>query len=164
MSYKITVLKSEVTKNPKGYSIAEIAYKTDDGKAKGMKVLDYAQKDVFAVVKDAKPGDVLDADFEKNTKGFWAFKTVSNTGFKETVVVPATPNSTAPSMTRGDWETSEERAAKQVMIVRQSSISNAIASLELNKQTKATTMDIIEIAQEFEDYVLGTTQSTGEID
>ena len=76
MSYKITVLKSEVTKNPKGYSIAEIAYKTDDGKAKGMKVLDYAQKDVFAVVKDAKPGDVLDADFEKNTKGFWAFKSL----------------------------------------------------------------------------------------
>ena len=160
MSYKITVLKSEVTKNPKGNSIAEIAYKTDDGKAKGMKVLDYAQKDVFAVVKDAKPGDVLDADFEKNTKGFWVFKTVSNTGLKETVAVPATPNS---PVTRGNWETSEERAARQVMIVRQSSISNAIASLELNKQTKATTMDIIEIAQEFEDYVLGTTQSTGEI-
>ena len=158
MSYKITVLKSEVTKNPKGYSIAEIAYKTDDGKAKGMKVLDYAQKDVFAVVKDAKPGDVLDADFEKNTKGFWVFKTVSNTGLKETVAVPATPNS---PVTRGNWETSEERAARQVMIVRQSSLSNAIGYYGLTGEKKLNPVDIVEVAREFEAYVLN--QPTGEI-
>jgi len=83
MSYKITVLKSEVTKAPKGYSVAEIAYKTADGNTKGMKVLDFVQKDVFAVVKEAKPGDILDAEFEKNPKGFWVFKSLIATGHKE---------------------------------------------------------------------------------
>ena len=162
MSYKITILKAEVIKQPKGYSVAEIAYKTDDGKTKGMKVLDFVQKDVFAVVKDLKPGDVCDADFEKNQKGFWQFASISKTGDRSDVT-STTANSPAPSVNKGNWETSSERAARQVMIVRQSSLAQAVNYSELIKNTKADLEDIVAIAKVFEAYVLGTEKPTGEV-
>lgn len=169
MSYKITILKAEVVKQPKGYSVAEIAYKTDDGKTKGMKVLDFVQKDVFAVVKDLKPGDICDADFEKNQKGFWQFANVVNTG----VSVPALPGDTFTKGASshigskgGNWETSTERSARQVMIVRQSSLSNTINYFELTSHKKATPEDVIAVARLFEAYVLQGDRAdkpTGEI-
>lgn len=163
MSYKITVLKVDVTKAAKGYYVAEIAYKTDDGKTKGMKVLDFVQKDVFKVIKDAKPGDVLDADFEQNAKGYWQFAQVVKTGEKVEVSASTSEAKKSP----GNWETSVERAARQVMIVRQSSLSNAINFSELIKNTKADLEDIVAIAKVFENYVLGTqpeVKQTGEVE
>src|SRR3990167_2473942 len=167
MSYKITILKAEVVKQPKGYSVAEIAYKTDDGKTKGMKVLDFVQKDVFAVVKDLKPGDICDADFEKNTKGFWQFANVVNTGSKGDTSVPATPQTSTGSK-GGNWETSTERSARQVMIVRQSSLSNAINYFNLTGHKKAEPEEVINVAKVFEDFVMGVSgdgdeRPTGEV-
>ena len=166
MSYKIVVLKAEVTTAPKGYKVAEIAYKTDDGKTKGMKVLDFVQKDIFATLKDVKAGDVLNADFEKNAKGFWQFAQVVKTG--ETAdMKPASSNdkpvAAAPKST-GNWETSAERQARQVMIVRQSSLAQAVNYSELIKNTKADLEDIVAIAKVFEAYVLGTVAQTGEVE
>lgn len=51
----------------------------------------------------------------------------------------------------GNWETSEERAARQVMIVRQSSLSTAVALLGPGNTTAA----VIKTAKAFEDYVMG---------
>lgn len=153
MSYKITVLKAEVTKQPKGYFVAEIAYKTDDGKTKGMKVLDFVQKEVFEVIKDVKPGDILEVNFEKNQKGFWTFKDVTNTGTKGEVSVMSSPVTEAKK-SPGNWETSVERAARQVMIVRQSSLSNTINYFELTGHKKATPEDVIAVSKVFEAYVL----------
>ena len=160
MSYKITALKVDVTTAPKGYKVAEIAYRTDDGKTKGMKVLDFVQKDVFAVLKDVKPGDVLNAEFEKNPKGFWTFKTLESTGEKASAAVSSTPDKT-PART-GNWETTAERAQRQIMIVRQSSLAQAVNYSELIKNTKADLEDIVAIAKVFESYVLGTETVTGE--
>ena len=167
MSYKITILKSEVSRAPKGYNVAEIAYKTEDGKTKGMKVLDFLQKDVFATLKDTKPGDVLNADFEKNAKGFWQFAQVVKTGEKADVATAATPVSAQTKSSGGNWETSAERQARQVMIVRQSSLSNAVALFEATKNTKVTPDNVIDVAKRFESYVLGTDQPqqpTGDIE
>ena len=164
MSYKITILKAEVTKQPKGYSVAEIAYKTDDGKTKGMKVLDFVQKDVFNVVKDCKPGDICDADFEKNAKGFWQFANVVNTGAKGDTATSATPAAAPTKSSGGNWETSAERQARQVMIVRQSSLSNTIAYFELTGHKKATPEDVVAVAKVFERFVMGHEAApTGEI-
>ena len=163
MSYKIVVLKAEVTTAPKGYKVAEIAYKTDDGKTKGMKVLDFVQKDIFATLKDVKAGDVLNADFEKNAKGFWQFASISKTGDRSDVTAASPPVSEA-TKSKGNWETSEERAARQVMIVRQSSLAQAVNYSDLIKNTKADLEDIVAIAKVFEAYVLGTVQQTGEVE
>src|SRR3990167_127114 len=164
MAYKITVLKLDITKAPKGYSVAEVAYKTSDGKTKGMKVLDFVQKDVFATLKTVKAGDVLEANFEQNAKGFWQFKDVVVTSEKGDTSVPAA----SPVKSGGNWETSDERAKRQVMIVRQSSLSNAIGYLALTGDKKVVPGDVIDIAEQFEAYVLSGTPAgdkpTGEVE
>ena len=48
------------------------------------------------------------------------------------------------------------------MIVRQSSISNAVATLAI-EGSKATANDVFSVAQLFESYVLGETSSAPEI-
>jgi len=65
---------------------------------------------------------------------------------------------------RSNYETPEERAARQVMIVRQSSITAALKLAELGlstgNQAFFTETDIITSAKVFEAYVLGTEKAT----
>ena len=144
---RITVLKVNIQK-VKNYETAEVSYKTDDGKTKGMKVLSFLQKEVFATLQSCEPGDVLDASFEQNNKGYWQFSSVTKTGDKaSTASVPATAPS-APA--KGNWETSEERANRQVLIVRQSCLSTAVDFLGGKKVTEE---DVIKTAKTFEAYV-----------
>ena|SRR3990167_5918190 len=159
MTQKITVIKSTTTKAPKGYEIVELVYKTEEDKTKGMKIFNLGDlKQVAEVAKVATTGDILDAEFKQNDKGFWQFASLVATGSKA-----ATENTTNKNMVsstsdkpRGNWETSEERAARQVMIVRQSSLSTAVALAAASnpKGASVTTDDIIRIAQDFEAYVL----------
>src|SRR3990167_800733 len=147
---QITILKVEKETSPKGYVVTNVSYKNAEGKVKGMKVFPFKeQAAVAAAFADAKPGDVYDAAFRKNDKDFWEFApTPTKTGAKESVATSAATAS--GGTTRSNWETSEERAARQVMIVRQSSLSTAVAL-----KPKATVAEIIEVATQFEDFVMG---------
>ena len=152
---RITVLKVNIAK-VKNYETAEVSYKTDDGKTKGMKVLSFLQKEVFATLQSCEPGDVLDASFEQNNKGYWQFSNVTKTGEKGSTAVPASAGIAGSSSSvpaKGNWETSDERAARQTMIVRQSSLSNTIAYFELTGHKKASPEDVIAVAKLFEEYV-----------
>lgn len=166
---RITTLRSSVSKpEGKNYQTCELAYKTEDGKTKGMKLLSFTNPENFKVASQSKPGDVLDASFQQNTKGFWEFASLKSTG--ETAVAAGSAAdagaSKAAPRSGGNWETSEERAARQVMIVRQSSLSTAV-----NLKPKASVEEIIAVAQQFEAFVMGkgdanaaTKQFSGEIE
>jgi hypothetical protein len=52
----------------------------------------------------------------------------------------------------GEWETREERAARQVLIVRQSCISSAAAFLASGGESPE---EVIKLAKTFEDFVFG---------
>lgn len=162
-THKLTVLKTEVTKpEGKNYKICEFGYKAEDGKVKGMRIFDVAHlKPVFAVASASKPGDILEATFKQNDKGFWEFASLSPSSAQS--VSADKPQAGA---SRGNWETAEERAARQVMIVRQSSLSNAIAyAAAQNPKGTALDMDaIIENAKVFENYVLDKPKVTGEVE
>src|SRR3990172_8667217 len=83
MTKKITVIKSTTTKAPKGYEIVELVYKTEEDKTKGMKIFNLGDlKQVAEVAKVATTGDILDAEFKQNDKGFWQFDSLTNTGIK----------------------------------------------------------------------------------
>lgn len=56
---------------------------------------------------------------------------------------------------KSSYETPEERARKQVYIVRQSSLTNAIATLALNQQRTAGKEEVVDIAKFYEAYVFG---------
>ena len=150
---RITVLKVNIAK-VKNYETAEVSYKTDDGKTKGMKVLSFLQKEVFATLQSCEPGDVLDASFEQNNKGYWQFSSVTKTGEKGSTSIPAEKAGTAVGSARtgGNWETSEERANRQVLIVRQSSVASAVEYTNAQGK-KASPEDVVKIAKVFEEYV-----------
>lgn len=148
---QITVLKSGVsTPAGKKYEVCEMGYKTDDGKVKSMRIFGFGQwLPIFDVARNTSPGDVMEASFRQNDKGYWEFATLVPTGQKASVAAAAPA---APA--KGNWETSDERAQRQVMIVRQSSLSTAVAMFEANK-AKATPEDVIKVASQFEAFVMG---------
>jgi len=165
MSKQITVIRSTLSKAPKGYPIIELAYKSDDGKTKGMKILGFGtQKAIVDTLTGLETGTVLDVEFEQNDRGYWQFRSVKSTGKKEDVAAAVD----APKAKSGsNWETTEERAARQVMIVRQSSLGHAVAyltALEPKGLTKSPN-DVVDVARVFETYVLSQDkQPTGDVE
>lgn len=145
------------TENKGKYRVANVAYKNLDGqdpsKPEGKKIMSFTNKDVFKIVSESKQGDVLDVKSAKNDKGYWEWTEVGpqgkNAGVQET-------NKKYSEAAKGgrDFETTEERAKKQVYIVRQSSITAALDLVKING-TKApvTEADVIKSAKEFEKFV-----------
>lgn len=164
-------LTIEVVANPvntiptaKGsYQVIELAYKNKSfqDKLEGKKVMSFTNKDVFAALQKASFGDVFNVERVKNDKGFWDWTAVSTGGVSDNVQGASSSGSAGASSSivkgtvtpKSNYETTEERAARQVLIVRQSSISSAVEFAVANKIKDA--QDVIAIAKEFEAYVFG---------
>jgi len=163
---QIEVIANPVSTVPtaKGsYQVIDLAYKNKSfqDKLEGKKVMSFTNKDVFTALQKASFGDVFNVSRVKNDKGFWDWTSVTNGNgavnedrvYKDPVQ-GATTVKTGNVTPKSNYETAEERAARQVLIVRQSSISSAVALLAINK--KAANIDeAILIAKAFEDYVFG---------
>ena len=140
-----------VVENKGKYQMANVSYKTEDGKVEGKKIASFTFKEVFKALSQSQTGDIFDVESQKNDKGYWDWTFVKAAG-KNTA---PTSSGYSPTVRKGgDWETAEERAKKQVYIVRQSSIAAAIRLGELNGTTgPVTEEDIIASAKLFEEYV-----------
>lgn len=102
------------------------------------------------------PGDEFTMEMDKNKAGFWDVKDCTK-GVANAPGQQPNPNAqkVAATPSKSTYETSEERAAKQVYIVRQSSIANAINFLNVSGAKKHTTEEALAIAKKFEDFVFG---------
>ena len=151
-----------VVENKGKYQMANVSYKTEDGKVEGKKIASFTFKEVFKTLSEAQTGDIFDVESQKNDKGYWDWTFVKAAG-KNTA---PTSSGYSPTVRKGgDWETAEERAKKQVYIVRQSSIAAAIRLGELNGTTgPVTEEDIIASAKLFEDYVFDVPQSDARVE
>ena len=144
------------SKTGKTFEQLEVAYKNDQGQTQSKKLVSFSNPEVFKVAKTWEKGAVVDIRAIKNEKtGYWDW-----IGFGQgDVPVATTTGSTAPTRVTGStYETKEERAARQILIVRQSSISSAV---ELLGPGKSVT-DIIATAKQFEEYVFGQENNTDE--
>lgn len=168
---QIKIIATEVTtkmnaKN-KPMQVLEVTYKnlTFQGKTETKKLFDFgAQKDVFPVLSTATSGQVFEVDVVKNDAGYNDWVKISKAD-ENVAAAPVSGNTTSratasPAGTgtasKGTWETPEERAKKQIYIVRQSSINAAIAMLTVGKKTEIKTEDVIGVAREFEAFVFST--------
>ena len=109
-------------------------------------------------------GDTFKMEKEKQGD-FWNVMSIVKTdGTEEVSVIPqgrvavgasSTVSKPAGKVLGSTYETPEERAKKQVYIVRQSSISAAINMLSVNIPSKSviSTEEVLEVAKEFEKYV-----------
>jgi hypothetical protein len=157
-----------------GYNSLEIAYKnhTFEGKVEGKKLVDFNDKDVFAFFKGLTPGARIIVTKEKGEADqYWkwvgaayaseAQAAASGTGAASTPV-SASSDTTAGAgqtsagrgkVTGSNYETAEERAKRQVYIVRQSSLGAAIELFKVAGNTAVQARDVIEMAKVFEAYV-----------
>ena len=66
-------------------------------------------------------------------------------------------------MTGSNYETKEERAARQELIVRQSSLSNAVAILSVGAKTLAKN-DVLDLATDLSNWVFNKTTGDSKVD
>lgn len=160
----ITLLSIDIKTIPtaKGsYQTADVAYKNNSfqGKVEGKKVMSFgATKDAFSTLASAQPGDSYEVTIVKNDKGYndWVSLVKATAGASSPPTAAPTAGKTATASPRSTYETPEERALKQVYIVRQSSLANAISLLTTGAKVPPSTQSIVETAAQFEKYVFGS--------
>lgn len=160
MQFSIQVVQVEKTTKPtaKGsYQMLEVAYKNlSSGKLESKKIMSFASDKAFKALADAKQGEQYTITSEKNDKtGYWDWHDASQAAPGAAPVVDAglsTPSKALPAV-RSTYETPEERAKKQVYIIKQSSLTAALKYLELTKAKDFGVADVQELAQHFTDWV-----------
>lgn len=162
---QIQVLSVQVQTVPtqKGsYQVADTAYKnlTYQGKVEGKKIMSFgAGKASFEAIVTAQPGDIFEVTVVKNAAGYndWTQMVKGVEGHVATTPASsASKGAVASSPTaavRSSYETPEERAKKQVYIIRQSSVSSAVAALSAGAKTPVKFEDVLDFAKKIEKYV-----------
>lgn len=138
--------------NGKGtYGMLTVAYRSN-GKVAEKKVMSFTNPGVFKALEKANKGDSLEVTTVKNEKtGYWDWTAVNQGG-----AAVAQPAQQATRVTGSNYETKEERALKQKYIVKQSSLSAAVAVLTVGAKTPPAPDDVIALADKFVDYVFNT--------
>jgi hypothetical protein len=145
-------------KNGKPMQVLEVAYKnlTFNNKVESKQLFDFGvQADTFKTLATARGADVYDVEVVKNNAGYndWVKVTKGSAATSGTGSPTGHSSATNPPTTKGGWETPEERAKKQIYIVRQSSVSAAINLLSAHAKTTPKLEDVIDTARRFEAYV-----------
>jgi hypothetical protein len=159
---------TQTSKAGKPYQQLEVTFKNlTFNKVESKKLMPFGvQKPAFDALANASAGAVFEVTVVKNAAGYndW------------TACVQAPPGTIAPAdnpatgmgsinMTGGKtvqvkstYETPEERAKKQVYIIRQSSISAAIASLSVGAKAALKPADVLDLAEDYFTWVMQSPQ------
>ena len=148
----------KITKTNKAYVELEVAYKNLDfqEKLEVKKLNPFGNKDVYNTLKSARSGEIYSIERVKNEGGFWDWVAIKpdtvNTDSPQTST--AATSSTSFTSPKSTYETADERAKKQVYIVRQSNITAAIATLKTDKKNPSVS-EVLEVAKQYEAFVFG---------
>lgn len=163
------------TSKGEAYTALEVAFKniTFQGKVEGKKLTPYGNgKAAYTSLANAQPGQFYDITIVKeNGYNNWTAATLGQEGQVLDSARAAPPNrqtsaatsgyaNAVPSRQASTFETPEERAKKQIYIVRQSSISSAIAALSTGAKAPVKIEDVLGYAKGLEAYVFGQQEFT----
>ena len=170
----ITILSVQTTtqtaKSGKPYQQLEVAFKNNTfGKVESKKIMPFgAQKAAFDALANAPTGAVFEVTVVKNDAGYndWTAIVQAPPG-----AAVASPQAAPGSINKGNtvqvkstYETPEERAKKQVYIIRQSSISAAIGSLSVGAKSALKASDVIAVAEEYYAWVMQSPEQAAKAD
>ena len=160
----VNVSTSHVPTPKGGYMVADVAYKNKSfqDKLEGKKVMDFANKDVYNKLTKATFGETFEVTRQKSADDkYWNWIALNPAGSipAEVSSIPTSAGSSgyATPMKQGNvtpkstYETSEERAARQVLIVRQSSLGHALEYAATNKIKDEA--EVLALADRFSDWV-----------
>lgn len=150
---KIQEVNVEFVKNGKnGYEVANVNY-IYKGEAKTTKIMSFSNPQVFKDVQKLV-GKTVEVDTTQNGKYTnWAKLTPVADSPDQQPSVGGKSDVVKSTAVRSTYETPEERAQRQLMIVRQSSISNALAFVAQQGAEAASIEQVLAVAQEFVDFV-----------
>jgi hypothetical protein len=160
---KVKILDVNVENVVKGksrYSKAAVTY-TYNGEARTQSIMSFTNPAIFKAVQE-KVGQEVEITITKNAAGYNEWASLDEVGSAPAAAASgdSSPVSTTGTRVTGsNYETPTERATRQVYIVKQSSLSTAVALAGHNEEP-TTPAQIIEVAQLFADWVLNSTQST----
>jgi hypothetical protein len=143
---------THAAKNGRSYQSLEVTYKDEQAQTKTKKLMSFSNPSVFNHIKGLGKGDAVNVTTTKDDQGYWQWTAIGGDA-------PAQESTSKPAAagvnrtTGSNYETKEERAARQVYIVRQSSISAAIGALTIGAKSVPTSDSILALAKEFEAYV-----------
>lgn len=142
----------------KAYQNVEIAYKNiDQGKVESKNITQYSK--VFKAVADATTTMFYDVAISKDDKGYWQWDSFVAGAPGEAAATPSAGPSKAVVAPKSNYETSEERAKRQVFIVKQSSLGHAIELMSVGAKAPPDVDAVIALAQKFTDFVFAETKT-----
>ena len=158
--------QTSTNRNGREYQSVEVTYKDDQGRVSSKKLMSFSNPEVFKTAQTWEKGDTVNIAMEKDDAGYWNWTKVLADG----EVAPAPTNASAGGastsaprastakptnrVTGSNYETKEERALRQRMIVRQSSLSNAVATLATHG-SPLTPDQVMALAAKYEQFVMG---------
>jgi hypothetical protein len=139
---------THAAKNGRNYQSIEVTYKAENGQVANKKLMSFSNPSVFNHIKGLSKGATLNVTTTKDANGYWQWTGIG--GDNEVAdTTQSKPASGGGRVTGSNYETKEERAARQVYIIRQSSISSAVEFLGSGK----TVDEVLAVAKQFETYV-----------
>lgn len=140
--------------NKRGYGKATVTYKAGGG-VKTQTIMSFSNPGVYSQLEGFKQGDFLEVEVTKNASGYnqWSSVTKSDNLPGEAPASAAPARTSSTTYAARDFENKEERAQRQALIVRQSSLSNAISVLTTGAKTPPSLDDITALADKFVGYV-----------
>ena len=157
----INVANQTVPTSKGSYQALEVTYKeVAGGKVASRKIMSFVNdsKPAFEALSSASNGEVFTISMVKQPgkdgKDYWVWTNATKGAANATgSTVSPVPTTGGATQAKGNWETTEERAKKQVYIIRQSSLSTAVAALSVGSKAAPKDTDILALAKKFEDYV-----------
>jgi len=177
INMQISVLATSVAtlmnKQGKPYQQLEVSFKNlTFGKVESKKLMPFgAQEGAFKALSGAKQGDVFEVTVVKNAAGFndWtacvqAAPDAAPQGLNSLAgAIIGTGSINKGVQVKSTYETPEERNKKQIYIIRQSSLSNAISTLSCSVKPGADKLqveDVISLAESYYSWVMETPEQT----
>ena len=160
-------LDTMITKadNSGSYPGWRLTYRTDAGKinevAKHKKSLEFT-KGLKSSLMTLSEGDKFVMVVEKNGPYNEILSITKGDAPPTDLPMPTRPEGKSSSVTvKSNYETAEERAARQRLIVRQSSLSNALQYFEVTK-AKPNVNEVIDLAEQFTNFIFEVKTETSD--
>jgi len=162
----ITIVNVSSPESKGTWQSLEVIYKDEMGRTNNRNIVSFGKTaKTFVDIQEYANGDVVEVTTEQTTgkdgKPYNNWIAVGAVGTVPKSSAPAaksSPTATAAPKAAGgggNWETPEERAKRQVFIIRQSSLSTAVATLAIGGKPTPTGKAVIALAKEYEAYVFG---------
>ena len=155
---QIQIISTSVETKPtaKGsYQVLEVVFKnlTYQGKVESKKLMSFgANASAFKALQAAQAGSAFEVTVTKNDKGYNDWTAVGPVTGDAAAPAAAAAKGSSPAP-RSTYETPEERAQRQILIVRQSSVSSALNLHSVGAKSQLKLEDVLSTAQKICDFV-----------